>query len=79
MSEFFPMDFFTQFHFMSPEWLVLIIPAIIFTGMMLRQILRSGDWSKYIYECCTEALEALQNHNHVTHLETKHVSGRNGN
>ena len=48
MSEFFPMDFFTQFHFMRPEWLVLIIPAIIFTGMMLRQILRSGDWSKYI-------------------------------
>jgi Ca-activated chloride channel family protein len=48
MSEFFSMDFFTQFHFMRPEWLVLIIPAIIFTGMMLRQILRSGDWSKYI-------------------------------
>lgn len=48
MNELLSLDFFTQFHFMRPWWLTLLIPTVIFAGMMLRQILRSGDWSKYI-------------------------------
>lgn len=48
MNELLSLIFFTQFHFIRPWWLILLIPTIIFAGMMLRQILRSGDWSKYI-------------------------------
>lgn len=48
MSDLLSFDFFTQFHFIRPMWMLLIIPALFFASIMLRQVLRSGDWSKHI-------------------------------
>jgi len=41
-------EFMTQFHFMRPEWLLLLIPTLIFAGLTLRHTLNRGSWDQHI-------------------------------
>ena len=41
-------DFLSHFHFLRPEWLLLIIPALIVAGYLLSSTLRRGQWEDII-------------------------------
>ena len=42
--------FITQFHFLRPEWLLLLVPALIAAIVLFRQTLQRGDWQQHIDE-----------------------------
>ena len=38
----------SDFHFLRPMWLLLIIPAVIAFVMLLKQRLGEGDWQQVV-------------------------------
>jgi Ca-activated chloride channel family protein len=41
-------EFFTQFHFLRPYWLLAIVPSLILLAMLWRQHQNRGNWKRVI-------------------------------
>ena len=59
------MELLSQFHFLRPAWLLLLIPALLLFFLLLKRRLNAGHWARVIDEHLLPHVldRSLQSHN----------------